>query len=139
MAKSKPKPLDVATTNLSGVPTKLQQELLDQYGIQETSDVIEFFARCGQAYKKSLEDDGVVTIGDSLNFINAVTAIPAAIAGIGKIPLELGDKLSDEEQNKLMAIMVSSGVIPEEAAEATKYFLKVGEDLKRGIVKYFIY
>lgn len=53
--------------------------------VTETKDLVVLMAKLGTAVAESLEDDGKVSLSDLANFIDPVTAIPAAISGITDI------------------------------------------------------
>lgn len=119
------------------IPKRLAY-LQNQYGVENIANVLEFLAKSGKAVKSSLADDGKITGTDMFNFIDPVVALPSAIQSFPKVPLEAEDELTDEEQAKLLAIVIGSGVLPESANDAVKDGVKLAEDIKRFIIKYFI-
>lgn len=119
------------------VPSRLEY-LENLYGIDETVDVLEFLAKIAKAVKLSLADDDAITVSDALNFIEPLTAVAGAVTGIASVPLELQDEITEEEKAKLMAVVVSAGVVPERALQATDEALDIAESLKRFILEYFI-
>lgn len=119
------------------IPKRLAY-LQNRFGVENTVNVLEFLAKTGKAVRASLADDDKITASDMLNFISPITAIPSAISSLPKVPLELEDELTDEEQAQLLTVVISSGVIPEQSQEAVKDGVKLAEDFKRFIIKYFV-
>lgn len=122
---------------MPGQVTRLQY-LKNLKGIEETKDVLEFFAKIGQAVNTSLMDDNVITLSDAFNFTNVILALPDAIAGIKDVPAELTDDLTDEELATLSTVIESAGVLPERTLQATKEALAIAESLKMWIINYLV-
>jgi hypothetical protein len=85
-------------------------------GINETKDVVLAAVALGNAVSKSLED-GKIGISDVGSFVGAVTALPAALAGIGQVKAELAD-LDDAEKAELLAAVKSHFDIADDKVEA---------------------
>ena len=87
----------------------------EQFGIQETKDVVRFGLSFIKATQKSLED-GKFDFSDVYNYVDPVMKIPAAVEGIGEIDDELLD-LSDAEQAELEQLVIDEYDYPAERAK----------------------
>ena len=85
-------------------------------GIDELKDVVAFGAELGNAIGKSLED-GKITLTDAVNFVPALTSMPAALSGFGDVKKELDD-LDAQEKEQLISYFQSKFDIPQEKTEA---------------------
>ena len=88
----------------------------EKFGIEELKDIISFGAELGNGLGKSLEDDKI-TLGDAVNFIPALTAIPSAISGFSDVKKELDD-LDEAEKEELLSYFRNKFDIPQEQTEA---------------------
>lgn len=75
------------------------------FGVEETLDGVKFLTAVGIAVAASLKDDGKITGGDLLNFLEPVKELPGFIIGIDMIPAELKDTITDEEMNQIIAVI----------------------------------
>lgn len=70
-------------------------------GIKEVQDLLIFVCKLAEGFVKTL-DDKKFNVLELVNFVPAVTALPAAISGIEDIPAELVD-MDDAEREELLA------------------------------------
>jgi hypothetical protein len=84
--------------------------------LKETTDLVILVARLANGVSKSLED-GKISMGDALNFVPALVAIPSAIANCSEIPTELMNA-TPEDKDELLDSFKREFSIDNASAEA---------------------
>lgn len=99
----KPK-LPLAEQKLKMEMVTMPEEPRIPYGIEETTDVVEFLTSAANAVMEALNDDGKITLKDYPKFFAPATKIFPALTGIGQVPKELND-LQPEEKAELIQLV----------------------------------
>lgn len=86
--------------NLDAGPPAENPEVTNEFGIEETTDVVESLVKLANAVKVTMED-GKFTAMEAFNFTSALISLPSALTGIEMIPAEL-DNLDDGEIETLV-------------------------------------
>lgn len=117
---TKPKPitLNLEETKMETTkklqPVKLPENPGVSFGINETTDVLNFGISLANALIKSLED-GKIQLTELASFVSPLTKIPSALSGISLVPAELGD-LTDEEMTTLKSVVQDQLEVDDERA-----------------------
>ena len=85
---------------VSGAPDKPEM----QFDVTQTKEVIVAVVGLANATKKSLDDDGKITITDIGNFVGVTPSLVKAISEIHFVPSELND-LQDDEILELISVV----------------------------------
>ncbi len=133
----KSKPLVVQDFDSFTKKEKLEY-LKNLYGVEETKDVLQFMVEVARGIKRSYADDGEITYKDVMNFLGAFSLLSGAIKGLGHVPTELLDEITEEERAEMLGVIVQSGVLPEQAGEVLEDALEILELTKRFIINHFI-
>lgn len=83
--------------------------------MKETKEAVSAFISFGNALGLSLED-GKITLKDSVHFIGAIMEVPKALEGFNKIPDEIKN-MTSEEQDELYLFVKEKFSIPDERIE----------------------
>lgn len=86
--------------NLDAGPSAENPEVTNEFGIDETTDVVESLVKLANAVKVTMED-GKFTAMEAFNFTSALISLPSALTGIEMIPAELSN-LDDGEIESLV-------------------------------------
>lgn len=91
---------------------------MEQYGIDETIDVLEFGFSFSSTIQEALKNDGKVDFKDAMLFVGLLfNQLPKAITGIQLVPKELKD-LSDDERIELVSYFEDRFDLPNDELEA---------------------
>jgi hypothetical protein len=99
----------------------------NEFGIEETSDVLESLIKIANAVKVTMED-GKFSPMEAFNFTGALVSLPKALSGLKFVPAEL-DNLSDDE----IAILVETVKDELEYASDEKVQAIITQGLKAAI------
>lgn len=134
-----PAPLDASNMPKPSIPTSLEP-LRNVYGIEETADVVTFICEVINAVKLSLADDGKITVGDYLKFVQPVSSLPNALTNISQVPFEVMDDITDAEWDRLANIVIANGLATEEdkALIVAKKIAKILEQIKELVLYDFV-
>lgn len=118
----KPKPIDSSMGNILHKRKFFEMEKIKlpakpgiAWGIEETTDVVEFGIALANSVIKALED-GRITLLDIPGFIVPLTKLPAALSGIEFVPYELND-LQQDEIDKLKKTVTDNLQVDDERAK----------------------
>ena len=101
---------------------------MGEHGIQETKEMLDFIIAMGNGYGKAVED-GEWTASDLTHFMDALLKVPAALANMDLIPVELGD-LEEAELQELKDHVVEEFDIPQDdVEEVIEMALGIGLDI----------
>jgi hypothetical protein len=103
--------------------------VLNLFGIDETADAVKFITATANAVNDALKDDGAITLSDVTKFISPATKLPAALAGIGKIPAEVKDMTLAEKQE--LVTLVKDTLELDSSEEIVELALNIAFDVKR--------
>ena len=110
---------------------------INRYSIEETNDVVKFLLALGYSVSLAYEDKNL-SITDAVYLIEPTKALLPAIIGLNKVPLELSDKITDEELGIIKNSVVESGVFHGSTKECAIEAIELSRHLKEFIYKWFI-
>jgi len=109
------------------------EAVAQQFGIKETTEVIDLGLALGNGVFQSLQDDGKITFGDVPKFGPALLAVAPAIEGVTQVPFELKE-LSDSELEQIRAHVQAK--LPE---IGDRWFVVATESLNIGMSAFRMY
>jgi hypothetical protein len=111
---------------------------MNKLTVENTLKEVEFLCSIMTAVKKSLSDDGKITIGDIFKFAEPASKLFPAIFAIGNTLPELKDEITVDEKNQIVTAIVKSEVIPVDSIEGAEKIFADLISLKNHLFEYVI-
>lgn len=120
----------------------MRKVMVNKEGVSEFIDVLDFIVNTGNTIKHITADDSPggkdVVLTEYVQLVSPLTSLPAAITGITKIPAELSDTITEEEQKLIYDVLNKAEVDDSKKEEWLKDHLDAVLKLKELIFKWYV-
>ena len=141
MIEIKPRGLEVPELDIDKL-NNMRKIMINKEGINEFLDVLEFIVSTGNTVKEITSADSAggkeIVLTEYIKLISPITALPKAITGISKVPAQLADVITSEEQQAIYDILNKAQVNDVNKEEWLKDHLDAILKLKELIFKWYV-
>lgn len=120
----------------------MRKVMVNKEGVSEFMDVLDFVVNTGNTIKHITAEDSPggkdVVLTEYVQLVSPLTSLPAAITGISKVPAELVDTITIEEQKQIYDALNAAEVDDAKKEEWLKDHLDAVLKLKELIFKWYV-